>query len=117
MATWPATLPPPAISTLNETPPENRLSTPMEKGPAKVRRFTTANIRPISFVMRCTKAQVQALDDFFVTTTFSGVDPFDYTHPRTGASVRARFAPGSVPQYGEQEGVLYNIGVNLEILP
>jgi len=67
--------------------------------------------------MRCTEAQLQAFDDFFVTTTYSGADPFDYVHPRTGAACRARFAPGSVPQYGEQEGVLYNVNVQLEILP
>lgn len=117
MASWPASLPPPALSTLNETPPENRLATSMDKGPKKIRRRSTAGVRPISFVMRLTKAQVAILDDFFVNTTLSGSDPFDYVHPRTGVACRAQFSSGSLPQYGEQEGVIYNASISLEILP
>lgn len=117
MSAWPSTLPAPALSTLNETPPENRLVTSMDKGPGKVRRRTTANVRPLSFTLRLTKAQVQTLDDFFVTTTFSGADSFSYNHPRTGAAVTARFAPNTVPQYAEQDGVIYNASISLEILP
>ncbi len=45
MATWPATLPAPALSSLRETPPDNLIRTQMDKGPAKVRRRTTANVR------------------------------------------------------------------------
>jgi hypothetical protein len=117
MATWPATLPPPALSTLNESPPENRLATGMDKGPPKVRRRSTAGVRPLAFILRCDDAQCADLDDFFVNTTYSGVDTFDYVHPRTGAACTARFTPGTVPTYGEQEGVLWNISINLDIQP
>ncbi len=115
MATWPVTLPPPALNTLRESPPRNVIRSNMDKGPAKTRRRTTANIRPLSFSLNLTEAQVQTLDDFFVTTLFSGADEFDYTHPRTGAPVTVRFV--QEPEYSEREGVLYNVGIALEILP
>lgn len=115
MPTWPASLPAPLLNSLKESPPENVIRTDMDKGPAKVRRRTTANIRPISFSLRLTPAQVDTMDDFYVTDTFSGADEFAYTHPRTGDSVTARFV--QPPEYSELEGVLYNVNVSLEILP
>lgn len=115
MPTWPADLPAPALGTLTETPPNNKLRSSMDKGPPKDRRRTTANVRPISFMLKLTPAQTQTLDDFFVTDTASGVNEFDYTHPRTGASVTAKFA--TEPEYSELEGVLYDCSISLEIQP
>ncbi len=117
MAQWPASLPAPALNTLRETPPNNSIASQMDKGPAKVRRRTTANVRPISFIMKCTPDQIATLDDFYDNTTFSGSVDFDYTHPRTGAAVTARFKPETPPTWDEQEGVLYNATIELEILP
>lgn len=115
MVTWPAALPAPALNTLRESPPDNALRTQMDKGPAKVRRRTTANTRPISFVIKILPALVITLDDFYDTETASGSIEFDYTHPRTGAAVTARFT--TRPSYAEVEGVLYNCSIELEILP
>lgn len=115
MSTWPASLPPPALNTLKEAPPNTTIRSQMDKGPDKVRRRTTANIRPISFVLKLTPAQVEILDTFYVTTTAGGADEFTYTHPRTAASVVARFV--SPPDYAESEGVIYNCSIALEILP
>lgn len=115
MAVWPATLPPPALNSLQESPPNNTIRSQMDKGPAKVRRRTTANIRPLAFNLKLTPAQVQTLDDFYNITTFSGADEFDYVHPRTGAGCSARFV--QPPGYSEQEGTIYNASVSLEILP
>ena len=115
MAVWPASLPGPALGTLKETPPKNTIRTQMDKGPAVVRRRTTANVRPLSFVLKLTAAQVAVLDTFFNDTTFSGADEFDYTHPRTGDPCKARFV--EEPEYSEEEGVNYNCAVSLEILP
>lgn len=115
MATWPATLPAPALSSLKESPPRNLIRSEMDKGPAKVRRRTTANVRPLSFNLKLTSAEVTTLDTFFVTTVNSGADEFDYTHPRTGDAVTARFV--EEPQYSENEGVMYNCAISLEILP
>lgn len=116
MATWPATLPPPLADTLQETPPDNVIRTSMEKGPAKVRRRTTATVRPISFELVLDTTQLAALDTFYVTTTYSGADEFSYTHPRTGAAVSARFT--APPQYSDvNTGRHYNASIALEILP
>lgn len=117
MATWPASLPYPALNTLKESPPKNAIATQMDKGPAKTRRRTTANVRPLAFSLKLTPAQTETLDTFFDTTTFSGVDEFSYTHPRTGESVTARFKPDWVPEYNETEGVLYVCSIELEIMP
>lgn len=113
MPTWPVTLPPPAINTFEESPPDADLKSPTDKGPAKVRRRSTANIRPISFNLNLTAAQVQDLDDFYLEC--GGYTRFDFEHPRTGAPVTARFM--EKPAYKEREGVLYNVSVGLEILP
>lgn len=115
MVTWPPELPPPALNTLKEQPPKNTIRSPMDKGPPKMRRRTTANVRPISFTLKLTKAQVQILDDFFNEETYSGSIEFDYEHPRTLESVTATFA--SEPDYGEASGMIYNCGIALEILP
>ncbi len=115
MTTWPATLPPPALSSLRESPPNNVIRTSMDKGPDKVRRRTTANIRPLSFNMKLTPAQVETLDEFFTDTTFSGSIEFDYEHPRTGENVTARFV--EPPQYSENSGAIYDCSVSLEIMP
>lgn len=115
MPTWPAELPPPAINTLNEAPPDNTISSNPDKGPPMTRRRTTANVRPISFAMYLTPAQTQILDDFYDTDTYSGSISFDYTHPRTGAAVKAKFA--EKPSYAEREGILYNAAVSLNIQP
>lgn len=116
MAIWPATLPPPAVNSFREKPPLNTIRSTMDKGPAKVRRRTTANTRPMSFTLKLTPEQVQALDDFYVDTTYSGADEFEFVHPRTGDTVNARFT--AEPDYSEVEGgIIYTVAIALEILP
>jgi hypothetical protein len=67
-------------------------------------------------VYHLTASEVATLDTFFVTTTRGGTLEFNWTHPRTGAAVEARFVPGTAPSYGaiEQDG---EVSVQLEILP
>lgn len=115
MALWPASLPPPYLNSLQESPPNNLIRTSMDKGPDKVRRRTTANIRPISFTLMLTPDLVEVIDEFYVDDLASGSTEFDYTHPRTGEACTARFV--NPPQYGEREGVVYSVTVSLEILP
>lgn len=114
MASWP-TLPAPIINSFNESPPDNLIRTSMDKGAAKVRRRTTSNVRPLSFEMILTPAQVVTLDTFYVTTTNSGADEFTYTHPRAGSTVSARFA--SPPSYSDINGLAYKASVSLEVMP
>lgn len=114
MVTWPSTLKP-LKGSVQETPPENAIRSDMDVGPAKVRRRTTANIRPLTFSMRLTGAQTATLDTFYNTDTFSGVEPFDFKHPRTGSTVTARFV--SPPSYQDVDGVMWDVNIDLEILP
>lgn len=115
MPAWPISLPAPALSSLQESPPDNSIRSSMDKGPAKVRRRSTANIRPLAFSLILTPAQTETLDDFYVDDCFSGAVAFDYTHPRTGVGCEARFV--EPPKYNEREGAVYTVAIMLEILP
>ncbi len=116
MADWPSTLPDTVISdAYQETPPDNLLRTPMDKGPAKLRRRTTTNVRNITCRDIYTTEQVATLDTFYVTTLQSGALAFDWEHPRTGSSVEMRFA--ARPTYTALSGRKYQVDYQLEIMP
>ncbi len=115
MPTWPVSFPPPAAGTLQESPPDNALRTSMDKGPDKIRRRTTANVRPLSFSIYLDDDQVQEMDEFYNEDTYSGSVEFDYVHPRTLANVSARFT--APPQYSHREAGLWTVNVSLEVLP
>lgn len=98
---WPGTLPTgPNASSYSETPGTNILRSPMDAGPAKMRR---RGVRPdtlgVSYAM--TDAQVSTLKTF-VETTIQGTARFGWPHPRTGATVEARIVPTN-------DGGLYSI--------
>lgn len=117
MAAWPSELYNCILrSTLKEKAANNLLRTNMDVGPAKVRRRTTANVRPFSFALKCTSNQVDILLAFFNNDIFGGADEFDFVHPRTGASLRVRWA-GDPPEYQDEDGILYDIPIMLEIMP
>lgn len=120
MPDWPATLPQVLpVAGYSETPPDTALRTQMDAGPAKVRRRFTAQVRPINATLILTAAQVQILDDFYVTTLEGGALPFDWIHPRDTASpptvVQFRFV--RPPQYAALEPDIWQAPVELEILP
>jgi len=97
-----------------EVVPKNMIRSSMDVGPAKVRRRTTANVRPFFGQMFLTSALVATLDTFFVTTTKSGTLTVELKHPRTGSTGTYRFV--KEPQY-----VPHNRGfmasVQMELLP
>ena len=105
MAAWPETLPLPLQDGYKESPPNTTLRTAMDAGPDKVRRRYTAKPRNITIKYHMTKAQIETLDTFYVTTTLSGSLWFDWTHPRTGNACSARFINepdySSIDQNGE----------------
>lgn len=115
MTTWPIELPSALINTYNEGVQNNILRSQTDKGPAKLRRRTTANVYNMSFMMTLTPAQVDILEDFYYDDIFSGALQFDFVHPRTGITVQARF----VEPYSLQDidGLYYKVGISLEILP
>lgn len=113
MVAWPSQFCP-LIDTFQESPPQNTIRSEMDVGPAKVRRRTTANIRPIAFRMYLLPDDVAVMDDFFLNQTYSGSEVFDFIHPRTKESVQARFT--EPPQYSNRSRG-YDVSVSLEILP
>ena len=67
----------------------------MEAGPPKQalkqsRVMVTVQMKLAFF----SKAEFTAFETFFVTTVKNGADWFDWTHPRTGSVVQARFVAG-----------------------
>ncbi|MFH1158064.1 MAG: hypothetical protein V1721_04170 [Pseudomonadota bacterium] len=116
MTTWPASLPAsPLLDSFRETVPDSVIRTSMEQGPAKLRRRTTAAVRVLSVAYLMSKDQVTALETFYLTTLQGGSFPFDFTHPRTGATVSCRFV--KPPEYGSGNGSFFRVTVELEILP
>lgn len=102
MAAWPLTLPQTFwVEGYQESWPDNTIRQPMEVGPPKVRRRQTNAPVPIHCSHIMTTAQLAYLDTFFVTTTSYGSTAFDLPHPRTSATVSARFMqPPSFSPYG-----------------
>ena len=110
MATWPTAI---VITRDNykETPPNNVIRTNMDVGPAKLRRRTTANIRPVELSLVLTDDLLDTFDAFYLA---NDALRFDFPNPRTEETVSARFA--NTPDYTLNETV-WNVKVSLEILP
>lgn len=115
--TWPATLPQGfLVDGYREVMPKTTIRTPMDAGPAKVRRRFTAGVRMLSGRTAMTREQTETLDTFFNTTLAGGALSFDWTHPRTQAPMTCRFA--SEPEFSPQSGGMrWIVTLNLEILP
>ncbi|CAK0766144.1 conserved hypothetical protein [Gammaproteobacteria bacterium] len=97
---WPNTLPQAVQEDFAETNGVLILRTPMDRGPAKIRRV---GARPdtMTISLQMTSAQIGNLRTF-VMDTIRGVAPFTFPHPRTAAWVDVRIVPDS-------EGALYKI--------
>lgn len=94
MSVWPPSLPQaPLISGHKEQPQDQTISTSMDKGPEKTRRRFTAGYTgmPVQFMLSA--AQVVTFESFFDTTIGAGALPFEFTHPRTGATVSVKISP------------------------
>ena len=99
--TWPSSLPPKPIKDgFSEVGGVNVIRTPMELGPAKTRRRSRI-AKPVQVAFVMTKAQIVTLENFVENTLF-GVRRFNFTHPRTWATIEVRIVPGG-------EGVFYTL--------
>jgi len=114
--TWPATVPTDIhVGSFREELPDNLLRTSMDVGPDKLRRRTTANIRPWTGSIIMTKSQLATFDTFYVSTLASGSLTFTFAHPRTAASSEMRFA--NIPTYTPIGGDYWEMSAQWEILP
>ena len=115
---WPTTLPQLVEKGYTESIGLNVLRTPMDAGPAKMRRRSLKpTILNVTFMMKT--AQIPLLETF-VLTTINGTARFGFPHPRTGTQVEARIVPGSDGAYytvSYRAPGYYGVGLQLEILP
>lgn len=115
---WPTTLPQTVERGFTESIGLNVLRTPMDAGPAKLRRRSSRpQTMSVTFLM--TTAQVAILENF-VLNTILGVYRFYFNHPRKQTQIEVRIIPGSdgshftstyrAPGY-------WGVSLQLEILP
>lgn len=81
---WPPTLPQNPQLGWSEKKLDNKVRSPVDNGPSKVRRQFTNPVRRLTYPLVLTEAQVATLDTFHSTTLRDGVDRFEHVHPRTG---------------------------------
>lgn len=113
---WPVSLPTwVLLDGYQESPPATRIRTEMDSGVPKMRNRYSASVRPVTFSTLLTASQVATFDTFYVTTLAGGTLEFEWTNPRTTATVNFRFA--AAPVYRQVNLDLYEIRLELEQMP
>ncbi|MEO5341100.1 MAG: hypothetical protein H7837_11400 [Magnetococcus sp. MYC-9] len=112
---WPTSLPQYVLRDgYREELPNTTLRTPMEVGPAKVRRRTSAAPKQVECQMDLNAEQLDILEGFYQSTTAGGSLAFSWPHPRTRTTTLFRFT--SPPVFHPVSGLLWNVTLKLEIL-
>ncbi len=114
---WPAGLPQNLlISGYSQSAADNLLRTPMDAGPAKVRRRFTSGVRQIQGDILVTSSQLSTFKTFYNTMLLYGTLRFNWTDPddqTTSVEMRFTAPPSWVPAgYGGH----FRISMALEIL-
>ena len=113
---WPITLPTAPLMEGNaETAPNTVIRTSMDVGPPKMRQRSTAGYYTQAYNFHMTKAQLDTLMTFYVTTCAGGATDFEFTHPRLATTQNMRFiAP---PSWNKLTATIYRVAISLEMLP
>lgn len=114
---WPSTLPQCFLAnSVQWAIGEGRLRTPMEAGPAKQRRRTSAVSDALTGQMRMTRQQWSDFMHFVDVTVQGGIDAFTFPNPDApGQTLLVRIGD-SMPS-GQRVGGQYVVSVQLEVLP
>lgn len=92
MATWPASLPQkPNDSGYGEEFPDNSIETPMDHGPVKTRRRSTAEKTTFDMEMDLDGTEMDTFETFWRDTLSYGAVSFDWSHPRTEVAGTFKF--------------------------
>jgi hypothetical protein len=97
-----------------ETAQNNLISSTVSIGPAKVRRRTTASIRPIAGALIMSETQYQTFTSFFLADIKSGSLPFTFPDPHAGADLLVRLHQ---PPTASPIGICWRVDISLEVLP
>lgn len=115
---WPGTLPQAVRVDYNENGGMLILRTPMDAGPAKLRRRgQRPDVLNLGFYM--SGAQITTLENF-VKNTLKGTARFGFPHPRTGNQIEARLVPnedGELYSLRYQAPNEFMVDVTVEVLP
>jgi len=114
---WPASLPQrPLGEGFAEQPPELVVRSPMDTGPAKVRRRSTAGVSKLQMVFRLTPTQLATFRNFLANDIQDRALSFSWVHPITDATGLFRIV--EQPTYQAiGNGLAWRLSVVLEMLP
>lgn len=106
MVDWPSELPQyPLADGWRETGPDNVVRTPMDVGPAKVRRRSTSAPWTATAAFRLTAAQLATFRAFLAVDLADRSLSYDWAHPVSGADATWRIT--EPPQLSPIAGGLY----------
>lgn len=120
MTAWPASLPQSQFRGLTDKRQKAVLRTPMDAGPAIVRRRFTAVYREVVTRIVLNGTQRQTFDTFFITTLKEGSLPFDWTDPVDDTTVSFRFKEEpewTMRRGGTTANRIWEATLSFEILP
>lgn len=109
------------VQSYTEKPPNVVIRTQNEQGPDKVRRRTTANVRPMGGTLSVTRAQLEIFDEWFNDTLLGGAEEFEWTNVRTDATKLYRIT--TIPEYrslssrDDEDTDAWEISFGLEEMP
>lgn len=118
MPTWPGSLPVrPLEDGYEETLRESQVRSSIDGLPIVQRQRSPGYAKPITMSFEFTSAQLDAFQVFYRDDLGNGAIPFEWTHPRTGATIRTRFIGGQVPKSTAIGYNTYHAACQAEVMP
>ena len=118
MPTWPGSLPTrPLEQGYEVTLRASQVRSPIDGLPIVQRQRSPGYAKPIMLTFELTSSQVDTFQSFYRTDLGNGAIAFDFTHPRTGASVSMRFIGGQPPKASAIGYNTYHQACQCEVMP
>lgn len=114
---WPSTLPQCFLAdSISLEQAQNVISSEMSVGPDKVRRRSTAAVRPMTGTLKLDAAQYEIFTAFVETDIADGARPFLFPRqePPLGTSILVRLKP---PYKVSRVGNHWRVTLDLQVLP